>query len=379
MKKKNIVKTKYSISGQEFYSSKNIDKTGALYRIIFGERSNGKSFDVLYKGLLGYIEHGDQLGYIRRWQEDIRPKRAGNLFANFVNNEILGNVIEKLTDGKYNDYKYHLRAYYLIRRDDKGEIVSEDYTPFCFAFCISDWEHDKSIPFPKIKTILFDEMLTRTHYLPDEYSLFNNLLSSIIRNRGDIIIYMVGNTVNYECPYFTEMGLLHVRQMQQGDIDVYTFTDELQVAVEYCKDTSASRPSNKYFAFDNPALKMITNGTWQTDVYPHLSQEDKYERTEVALVWFIEYLQQVIQVNVIDKGNRAFIFMHYKTTPVKFETDILYKMEVDSNPYHFQFMTKPRDCISKKILEIWNKYPKFYQSNAVGEVVRNYLIKCASV
>ena len=36
---------------------------------------------------------------------------------------------------------------------------------------------------------------------------FMNVLSTIIRDRENIKIFMLGNTVNKYCPYFDEMGL----------------------------------------------------------------------------------------------------------------------------------------------------------------------------
>lgn len=375
-KKKEIVKSKYKGSKRRYYSLDQIDKTESLYRVIFGERSNGKTFAVLYKGLMEYLENGWELAYVRRWQEDIRPRNAGILFLNFEMNDVLGNVIEKLTNGRFNSVKYASREYTLIHRDVNGDVDAEDMQPFCRSFAISDWEHDKSTPHPRIHTILFDEFLTRTHYLPDEYTLFNNLLSTIIRDRGDLIVYMVANTVNFDSPYFSEMGLKHVRKMKQGDIDIYQFTEELSVAVEYCEDTSEGKASNKYFAFDNPALKMITKGTWQTEIYPHLQRDMKYGKNEIAFTCFIKYLDSMLQLNVIDKGAESFIYIHYKTTEIRNVSDVLFTFDVDNNPYHLHNFLHPDKDLGKNILRLWQTLPVFYQSNEVGELMRNYLIKC---
>lgn len=56
---------------QKFYSLENIKKTGATYNVIFGERSNGKTYSVLLEGLKEYVKHGGQLAIVRRWKEDI--------------------------------------------------------------------------------------------------------------------------------------------------------------------------------------------------------------------------------------------------------------------------------------------------------------------
>lgn len=373
MNKKEIIKTNYGKHGK-FYSKKSIDKTGADYRIIFGERSNGKSFQVLLDFLTDYINKGWQGAYVRRWVEDIRPKTIKNLFDNFEINEINGNIIEKLSGGKWNSVRYRGRDFYLIKKDDKGEIESEDMTSFCHTFALTDWEHEKSVQFPRVKKILFDEFLTRSHYIPDEYTAFNNTLSTIIRRRDDVIIYMVGNTVNWDCPYWSEFGLKHVKNQKQNTIDIYEFDLGLRVAVEYCEDTSSSKASNKYFAFDNPSVKMITKGTWQTDIYPHLP--NKYNRDNIAMVYFIRYYNEILQCEVMLESDYIYTYIHYKTGDIKNEDDIVYSFEVDNNPFHYDNFLKPTDSLSNKIYEFWTRYPVYYQSNEVGETMRNYIIAC---
>ena len=63
----------------KFYSGKNIRAKNALYNVIFGERSNGKTFDVLREAFREYIDSGEQnqLALVRRWAEDfVGPNSA---------------------------------------------------------------------------------------------------------------------------------------------------------------------------------------------------------------------------------------------------------------------------------------------------------------
>ena len=128
-----------------------------------------------------------------------------------------------------------------------------------YTFALSEMEHDKSTSYPEITTIVFDEFITRRYYLPDEFVLFLNVLSTIIRQRQNVKIFMLGNTVNKYCPYFKEMGLKHISNMEQGTIDVYKLGEgQLTIAVEYCSSTAKTKDSNKYFCFDNSeAVQMI--------------------------------------------------------------------------------------------------------------------------
>ena len=60
-----------------YYSLKRIDKENAQYNIIFGMRSNGKSFSVEERGIDKYIEKGEQMAIIRRYdaQHEVRNER----------------------------------------------------------------------------------------------------------------------------------------------------------------------------------------------------------------------------------------------------------------------------------------------------------------
>ena len=248
----------------KYYSLKKILENNAQYNMIFGERSNGKTYSVLEYGLKNYIEHGEQMAIIRRWQDDLTGKRGATVFDALVNN----NEVTRLTAGDWNGIYYYSGRWYLSRFTGKKRILDEK--PLAYAFSLTGMEHDKSTSYPDVTTILFDEFLTRKMYLPDEFVIFMNVLSTIIRERTNVKIFMLGNTVNKYCPYFSEMGLSHIKDMQPGNIDLYRYGEsDLLVAVEYTKPNKHGKDNDFYFAFDNPKLSMITGGKWEIDIYPH--------------------------------------------------------------------------------------------------------------
>ena len=133
--------------------------------------------------------------------------------------------------------------------------------------------------------------------------LFMNLLSTIIRQRDNVRVYMLGNTVNKFCPYFTEMGLKQVPFMEQGTIDIYRFGEHgAIVAVEYCSTIVQHKASNKYFCFDNQNLQMITGGKWELAVYPHLPC--KYKPQDVLFVYYIKFNDVVLHGLIRDEQGR---------------------------------------------------------------------------
>lgn len=361
MKNKDVVK---------FYSLDKILSKKSQYNIVFGERSNGKTYAVLKHGLLNFIKDGKQMAIVRRWKEDMRGKRGASFFDALVAND----EIRKITNGEWTNVYYYSGRWYLSKYDEELKKQVNAETPIAYGFALSDMEHDKSSSYPNVTTIMFDEFLTRQYYLNDEFVTFMNVISTIVRYRKDVTIFMLGNTVNKYCPYFKEFGLNHIDKMVQGHIDVYTYgTSELKVAVEYADSPNKSKPSDLYFAFDNPKLNMITSGTWEIAIYPHLQY--KYKSRDILLTYFIQFNGDTLQCEIVNVNNTVFTYIHRKTSPIKNEdTDLIYSLEYDARPNHFRRLTKPASRLEKKIAAFFDNEKVFYQDNEVGEVVRNYLI-----
>ena len=356
---------------QKYYSLAHILNKHAQYNIIFGERSNGKSFSVLSHGLKKYAKTGEKMAIIRRWNEDFTGKRGQQMFSAIES----AGLVDKYTEGKYTGIYYYASRWYLCRYNEDGK-REVDNTPFAYGFSITSGEHDKSSNYPDITTVLFDEFLTRRGYIPDEFVLFMNTLSTIIRGRKNVTIFMLGNTVNKYCPYFKEMGLAHIAKMRPGDIDVYKYGESgLRVAVEYIAPTKHGKASDIYFAFDNPKLSMITGGEWEIDIYPHCPV--KFKPNEILFTYFILFNDNILQCEIVQHGDMCFTFIHRKTTPIKDEENaIIYCTDFYATHNRRRKITKPVDSIDKKISSFFIKDKVFYSDNEVGELVRNYLIWC---
>lgn len=361
----------------KYYSTNKIDAKKATYNVIFGERSNGKTYALLHKSLKQYFNDGSQFAYVRRWKEDLTGRRADRLFSGINEND----AIRKLSNGVFEGVHYYAGKFYLCTYDDNGKAIYSDANLIGFTFSLSDGEHDKSTSFPLIKTVIFDEFLTNRTYLIDEFVLFMNTVSTIVRRRVDVKIYMLGNTVNKFCPYFSEMGLTHVPTMKQGAIDVYKYGEsELTVAVEYCTSikTDNDKSKNKYFAFDNPKLEMITGGSWELNIYPHLPY--KYKPKDILLTYFIEFSDNVYQCEVIETDGVVFTYIHNKTTPIRKPLEsIIYSLDFNPQMNYNRSIFKPINKIQNKILWFFKNDKVFYQDNNIGDAISNYLKICKRV
>lgn len=358
-----------------YYRLDRILKNEAIYYVIFGERTNGKSFAVLEKGVKDYYDGKGTLAIIRRWAEDITGARGSSTFSNLVEK----GVIEKITHGKWNNVYYYARKWYLCTYDvETGKRIS-DSEPFAYGFALTDVEHDKSASFPTVVNILFDEFLSRKMYLPDEFVIFMNVLSTIIRERDNVTIFMLGNTVNKYCPYFAEMGLKHAKTMKPGAIDIYKYgNSKLTVAVERTSPSKQGKKSDKYFAFDNPKLEMITGGAWEMAIYPHCPY--KYKPSEVMMRFYIMWDTEVMQCNVVLLSNgESFIFIHEKTTPIKDDLqEIVFTPVGDKRINYFPDILHPTFKRGVILRDYFIRNKVFYANNECGEVIRNYLKWCNS-
>lgn len=354
------------------YTLDGIKSTGSTYKMVIGERSNGKTYAVLMEALIRAILHGEKTAYIRRFEEDFRGRRGQTLFASF---EGPGGFIDYATEGKWTATYYYGMKWYFARYDDEGKrVVSKE--PFAYAFSLSSEQHDKSTSYPEVTLCVFDEFITRGFYLKDEFVAFMNVLSTIIRSRDNVEIYMLGNTVNRYCPYFDEMGLKHVKNMKDGTIDTYTYgKSDLTVSVEYCENSDRGKPSDKYFAFDNPRIDMITKGVWEIDLYPHCPVH--FNPNDVIFEFFVIFDGSTLHCNVVQTGGMRFIFVHNKTTPIKEEDrDLIYSIEYDPRPNWRRNILKGTLPVESRIRELLRLEKVFYSTNEIGEVMRNYLNWC---
>ena len=364
---------------QEFYDIGPIDETNAVYRMIIGARSNGKTYSVCRHIVENYFARGERAAYIRRWDEDIQPKNISSLFAPHYQ------LIEELSGGEYNSVAYRAKEFHFVHLDEEGKVDKKDPEAFCVTASINTAEHTKGQDRGEIHLILFDEFMTRNAYLPNEFVQYCNLLSSLIRNRDNCIIYMLANTVNRYCPYFKEMGLKDVESMPQGQVYLYNYGNaDLTVAVEYCDPVKATeKVASKYFAFDNPQLEMITSGAWELMMYPRPPY--KIFETDIKYRFYIQFGDAMLCGEIVHPTHGAgtsdlFIFIHPQTKDIEIgNKTALYTDSFTTSRCHVRFLKDQPTNVHKLITNLILKKAVCFSSNETGEIFRNWLINDQSV
>lgn len=342
------------------------------YSLIIGERSNGKTFYFTRYVLENFKKTGEQFVYLRRWESEYQGSNsARNVFDTLITPK--KNYISEIFGKEYDRIEFWGGRYFLCKyNESKGESKRTDII-VGYGLILAHMEKYKSTSYNNVTTVIFDEFLTRGNYINNEFVLYSNMLSTIIRDRDNVKMVLLGNTVSkYGCPYFREMGLKSVDHQKQGTIDMYEYEGTpLTVAVEYCATTSKTKKSNKYFNFVNPALQTIINGAWEVPSYTHL--EVKYKPKNVIYKCFLEYEGKLLECEFIRLGFHIFGYWHYKTTPIKDEYAIVYTDKPSYKRNIINDFNHPTNPISNKIRAMYYANKMCYQDNEVGEIVYSFI------
>ena len=359
------------MKNKQFYNIDTILKEHADYNIIYGQRSNGKTFAALEYAVKRWVKYGEQAAYVRRFAEDMKDAAGASLTAGIVD----AGVIQRETGGKYDRIYYYGRQWYLAKEDEKGKLVKAN-EPFLIGMALTRMEHDKGSSYPKITAVIFDEFISRNGELPGEFDLFLNVVSTIVRHRGNVKIFMLANTVRDESEYFDKMGIRGIiKKLKPGELRTIQTRAGLKIAIEY-SDFQGKKESNKYFDFDSKTAGMITSGEWEIDSYPHAP--GKHKKENIFYRFFIEYYDMILQVDMIRNEGNEYILIHRKKGDIKKpKTDRIYT-DSPTPARNKQYGLKPGiDRVTDYILKALKENRVFYTTDDIGEILRNYLMAVA--
>ena len=142
------------------YNLDNIDSRDATINIIYGERSNGKSYQVKHKkAVLHYLETGERFILMRRWKEEITTEKIEAYFADV-------DVI-KITNGEYNCITMYRKTLYLANyNSETGKTIKGDKIGYVVA--LSTEQNYAGASYLDVKNIIFEEFMSRSEYLVGE-------------------------------------------------------------------------------------------------------------------------------------------------------------------------------------------------------------------
>lgn len=136
---------------QIHYDITNILKTNANYYLIYGEKSNGKSYQVKHLAIDNYLKNGMRFILLRRWREDISTLWCEQYF-----NDV---DIKKLTNGKYNIIVVYRKTLYFANVNEDGKTVRGEKIGYVMS--LSTEQHFSGASFLDVDFIIFEEFMER--------------------------------------------------------------------------------------------------------------------------------------------------------------------------------------------------------------------------
>ena len=254
-----------------YYNLDLIYKIKASFNIIFGERSNGKSYQLKHKRAVeNYLKSGNRFILLRRFLEEISNDKIERYFADVD--------VAKLTNNKYNVITCYRKEIYLSKYDfEKGKTVRGE--KIGYAVALSTEQNYAGASYLDVSDIIFEEFMSRSVYLPNEPTKLMNFYCTVDRKRATTKLWLCGNSISRICPYIEEWGLRDVfRTIKQGEIktvDIPTgeyvdgILEYVKIAIEYCRSSGSSSHTIGYNA------KMMNSGEWESSPQPHLPKSLK--------------------------------------------------------------------------------------------------------
>lgn len=370
-----------------YYKSDKISSEDAQYNLIYGERSNGKSYDIKHKYGLEYfvnknpdlfkegVENYNVLNITgrfvltRREKEELKNERVESYFADCD--------IEKITNKKYNIIKVYRGEIYFAKYDIN---TGKDKLGVKIGYVIplSLEQNYAGSSFLDVDNIIFEEFMSRKGYLRNEPTKLQNLYSTIDRKRGTTKVWMVGNTISRICPYLTSWGLIDlVKTNEQGTL----FTKELEVgsdkdtnkklyvklAVEFCESTGVTS-----WAFGEHA-DMLNTGSWQTDKQPTLSDSFK-NYSNIIQIGFdymgFKYLGRLL----IDSKDNLFWFICPHTKDKFKDNTIIFSDKINTNLMYqknIYDITIPNVKLRKMLSDTFHESMIFFSDDLTGTEFKN--------
>lgn len=191
----------------------NIDRTlthNTLFNFIIGNRGGGKSYGCKEFVLNNFIKKHEQFGYIRRYKDDLLEPMK----------QFFKDVIREFPDYEYmiDGMKFYFRKKVdttgIEDKKEISELLKWKESDICgYGFVLSTASNKKSISYPDITTLIFDEFLLdkgNQRYIKNEVTAFLNLYETVARPGSDhkrVIAFLLANSITVTNPYFLYFDL----------------------------------------------------------------------------------------------------------------------------------------------------------------------------
>ena len=166
-----------------YYAFSNGLSYGGVYNMIMGARGLGKTYGAKKIVIKNAIEKGQQFIYLRRYKTELKGRNS--FFADIQQ--------------EFPDQEFRVEGQFAQRK------VGKKWETIGYFIPLSTAQANKSIAYPNVYTIIFDEFIIdkgSLRYLPDEAKVFMDFYSTVDRYQDRVRCLMLSNSVSIMNPYF---------------------------------------------------------------------------------------------------------------------------------------------------------------------------------
>lgn len=345
------------------------EKIGCPVIGIAGGKGNGKTFGIIYYYLKERLKTGRILRYLRRYRESIAPKAIQSLCKPQRQNLI------NLTKGEYNDFQYYQNRFWLVRRNENGDIEHKDIQPFIVCSALNSVEGFTGADEGECSAIFYDEFLSREKELQDEFYSLMIFHSNCTRDRRYFCpLILVGNTVTRNSSLITNFGV-DLYSMQKGEITVVKNSKkEPTIVFEYCNDAPVMQEAGNVFysRFENDRIKMIYKGDWTVANYPMLPSQELNNAFKLASIKIISPANCALLFSFMRQGDNLFGYVcRYDDDTIPHICTMINKTYVFKKPNYINYL--PNKGLFKVFARLIYTRNVYFESMEIGEYFRDFL------
>lgn len=245
---------------------------------IIGGKGTGKTYGCVDRAIIDFYDNDMNLPffYVRRYDKTFTKSICGNLV-----NCHRQTIINK-SGGKHNTAELSGKVFEVMRKTSTEKGIDKRVSKKVIAYCRSmnnvetETGDDKGL----ISCGIYDEFLSRSGELKDEFLKIQILHSNMLRNRTDrfVPLYLLGNTVSRDSEVARQFGI-KLRELKRG-LNVYRNKKGVpRIVLYYTPETAAnSEAASMYYdRFENDHINMISHGDWVLGTYKIAPQNIIYK------------------------------------------------------------------------------------------------------
>lgn len=333
---------------------------GVKIYMILGQRSDGKTYGAIQDSIQAYSKSGIPSAYIRRFDESNKKSVLQDLTRPHCS------TIKKCTKNIYNASEYRSRRFYFTTL---GDDPKHDKTAFLHVYALNTWETAKGSDSGEFHNVIFDEFVSQNKYLPNEYNIFENVLSSILRTRDESRLIMLGNPINQICPYFDEFNI-EPHKLKPGDI-VYRKSSNGAVLKFVYVPPMSEKHSTLHSIFDFNKSGSISTGYWEYGDFPHIPS-GMIKQSEFIFRFAFMYRNQFAVCEFYQNNDIIYCFWR-PGNPDKILNDREIMLYSDLHMFQPNVYTAfTRGAVSDLYTKCVQSNRQYFSDNKIGNLVKSW-------